>query len=67
MGMTPKSGLLLALSCIAGVAATGCVFELAYGNPDLGVTITSIILAAAIPLTVAFLWFAIQDTRTNYK
>jgi hypothetical protein len=67
MGMTPKSGLLLALSCITGVAATGCVFELAYGNPDLGVPVTSTILAAAIPLTVAFLWFAIQDTRANYK
>jgi hypothetical protein len=67
MGMTPKSGALLALSCITGIATTGCVFELAYGDPDLGVMTTSLILAAALPLTVAFLWFAIQDTRANYK
>ena len=33
-------GLFLALACVLGIATTGCVFELAYGDPDLGVSTT---------------------------
>jgi hypothetical protein len=29
--------VFLALACLLGIAATGSVFELAYGDPDLGV------------------------------
>ena len=28
--MKPLAGLFLALACLCGIAATGCVFELAY-------------------------------------
>ena len=50
--MTPKSGVLLLLSCIAAIAGVGCVFEISSGEPDLGNTTTSLILAASVPLTV---------------
>ena len=40
MPMKPLAGVFLALACILGIASTGCVFELAYGDPDLGVTTT---------------------------
>ena len=43
--MNPLAGLFLALACLLGIAATGSVFELAYGEPDLGVTATRWILA----------------------
>jgi ABC-type Na+ efflux pump permease subunit len=65
--MTPKSGVLLLLSCIAAIAGVGCVFEISSGEPDLGNTITSIILAVSIPLTALFFWAAVKDTRANYK
>ena len=33
MPMKPLAGLFLALACVLGIASTGCVFELAYGDP----------------------------------
>lgn len=45
--MTPKSGVLLLLSCIAAIAGVGCVFEISSGEPDLGNTTTGLILAAS--------------------
>ena len=36
MPMKPLAGLFLALACVLGIAATGSVFELSYGDPDLG-------------------------------
>ncbi len=65
MYLTPKSGLLLAVACIAAIAGVGSVFELAYGHPRYGVLATSIILAGSIPLTVATLWAAVLDARSN--
>lgn len=65
--MTPKSGVFLMGSCVAAIAAVGSIFELSSGNPDLGTTITSIILVASIPLTGLFFWAAVQDTRANMK
>lgn len=32
MPMKPLAGLFLALACVLGIAATGSVFELAYGD-----------------------------------
>ena len=49
MPMKPLAGVFLALACVLGIASTGCVFELAYGDPDLGVKTTSWILALAAP------------------
>ena len=40
MPMKPLAGLFLALACVLGIAATGSVFELSYGDPDLGVSTT---------------------------
>lgn len=65
--MTPKSGVLLLGSCVTAIAAVGSIFELSSGTPDLGATVTSIILVASIPLTGFFFWAAVQDTRANMK
>jgi hypothetical protein len=65
--VTPKSGGFLLVSCVAAIAAVGCVFELTSGNPDLGNTTTGLILAVSIPLTALCFWAAVQDTRANYK
>ncbi len=58
--MKPLAGLFLALACVLGIATTGCVFELAYGDPDLGVSMTRWILVLAGPGTVATLLVAIR-------
>ncbi|MGF1537398.1 MAG: hypothetical protein ACFB4J_13085 [Elainellaceae cyanobacterium] len=63
--LTPKSGLFLAGSCIAAIAAVGSIFELSSGVPQLGGTLTSIILALSIPLTGLFFYAAVQDARAN--
>ena len=60
MPMKPLAGLFLALACVLGIATTGCVFELAYGDPDLGVSTTSWILAISAPATVGTLVVAIR-------
>lgn len=60
MPMKPLAGAFLALACLLGIAATGSVFELAYGHPDLGVTTTGLILAASLPGTVISLLVAIR-------
>jgi hypothetical protein len=65
--LTPKSGLFLAGSCVAAIAAVGSVFELSYGQPDLGVTATTIILVLSIPLTGLFFFAAVRDARDNIK
>ncbi|CCH92003.1 Similar to tr/P73442/P73442 [Microcystis aeruginosa PCC 9432] len=65
--MTPKSGVLLLLSCVTAIAGVGCVFEISSGEPDLGNTTTGLILAASVPLTALFFWAAVKDTRANYK
>ena len=58
--MNPLAGLFLALACLLGIASTGSVFELAYGEPDLGVTATRWILGASIPGTLVALVVAIR-------
>ncbi len=63
--MTPKSGLFLAGSCIAAIAAVGSIFELSSGTPQLGTLVTGIILAASIPLTGLFFYAAVRDARAN--
>jgi hypothetical protein len=61
--MTPKSGVLLLLSCIAAIASVGSVFELSSGNPELGTMTTGIILGVSIPLTIASFIGAVADAR----
>ncbi|AFY53663.1 hypothetical protein Riv7116_1089 [Rivularia sp. PCC 7116] len=65
--MTPLSGLFLLGSCIAAIAAVGCVFEISSGQPDLGMQNTSIILGISIPLTALFFFAAVRDARANMK
>ena len=60
MPMKPLAGLFLALACVLGIAATGCVFELAYGDPDLGVRLTRLILGLSLPATIGSLLVAIR-------
>lgn len=63
--MTPKSGLLLAVSCIAAIAGVGSVFELAYGTPRFGSLATTLILLASFPVCIGALWAAVKDARAN--
>ena len=63
MAMSPLAGVFLALACLLGIAATGSVFELAYGDPDLGVTATRWVLAACLPGTLVSLMVAIRLNR----
>jgi hypothetical protein len=65
--LTPKSGLFLAGSCVTAIAAVGSVFELSYGQPDLGFQTTAIILGLSIPLTGLFFIAAVRDARANIK
>jgi hypothetical protein len=65
--ITPKSGLFLAGSCIAAIAAVGSIFELSSGQPDLGTQTTAIILALSIPLTGLFFVAAVKDAKANMK
>jgi hypothetical protein len=61
--MKPLAGLLLALACLLGIAATGSVFELAYGDPDLGLATTRLILGLSLPGTLAALVLAIRINK----
>ncbi|MDI9405900.1 MAG: hypothetical protein QM522_04250 [Chitinophagaceae bacterium] len=63
MPMKPLAGLFLALACLLGIAATGSVFELAYGEPDLGISTTRWILGLTLPGTVITLLVAIRINR----
>lgn len=63
--MTPKSALFLLISCIAGIAAVGSIFELSYGEPQLGSLATGIILTASIPLGGFSFYAAVRDARAN--
>jgi hypothetical protein len=63
MPMKPLAGLFLALACVLGIAATGSVFELAYGDPDLGLQTTRWILAGSLPGTLMALLVAIRINR----
>lgn len=65
--MTPKSGVLLAGSCISAIAAVGSIFELSSGQPDWGTLPTSIILAVCVPLGVLFFYAAVRDARANQE
>ncbi|BAY60549.1 hypothetical protein NIES22_06080 [Calothrix brevissima NIES-22] len=67
MYLTPKSGLFLAGSCVSAIAAVGSIFELGYGQPDFGVTTTTIILILSIPLTGLFFFAAVRDAKDNIK
>ncbi|MCP9891593.1 hypothetical protein KBY57_11075 [Cyanobium sp. Aljojuca 7D2] len=63
MPMKPLAGLFLALACLLGIASTGSVFELAYGDPDLGVSTTRWILGLSLPGTVVALVLAIRINK----
>lgn len=65
--MTPKSGVFLATSCIAAIAAVGSVFELSSGTPDWGTPLTSAVLAISVPLTVLCFYAAIRDAKANQQ
>lgn len=63
--MTPKSGLFLMGSCITAIAAVGSIFELSSGTPQLGVSVTEIILAGSIPLSGFLFYAAVRDAKAN--
>jgi hypothetical protein len=61
--MKPLAGVMLGVACVLGIAATGCVFELAYGDPDLGLATTRVILGLSLPGTLAALVLAIRINK----
>jgi hypothetical protein len=61
--MKPLAGLCLAVACVLGIAATGSVFEIAYGDPDLGLETTRWILVASLPGCILALLLAIRINR----
>ncbi|MFM1800193.1 MAG: hypothetical protein RLZZ117_2471 [Cyanobacteriota bacterium] len=63
MPMKPLAGLFLAVACVLGIAATGSVFEIAYGDPDLGLETTRLILLASLPGSILALLLAIRINR----
>lgn len=63
MPMKPLAGVFLALACVLGIAATGSVFEIAYGDPDLGLATTRWILLASLPGSIVALLVAIRINR----
>jgi hypothetical protein len=65
MTTSVKGYLLLAVSCLSAIAAVGSIFELASGEPDLGVGPTSIILVVAAPLAVWLFQAAVGAARAG--
>lgn len=63
--LTPKSGLLLGLSCVAAIAGVGCVFELSSGHPEWGSTATWGILVGSVPISIGAFFIAVKDARGN--
>lgn len=63
MPMKPLAGVMLGVACVLGIAATGSVFELAYGDPDLGLATTRVILGLSLPGTLAALVLAIRINK----
>jgi hypothetical protein len=63
MPIKPLAGVFLALACVLGIAATGSVFEIAYGDPDLGLSTTRLILLASLPGSILSLLLAIRINR----
>ena len=62
---TPKSMLFLGLSCIAAIAAVGSVFELTSGEPELGSTVTTTILALSLPMAALSFFGAVKSADTD--
>jgi hypothetical protein len=65
--VTPKSGIFLAGSCIAAIAAVGSIFELTSGSPDWGVVPTSIVLGICAPLVGLLFYAAVKDAKANQQ
>ena len=63
--MTPKSAIFIGGACVAFIAAVGSIFELTSGQPDLGTSITAIILAVSLPLGAYLFFVAVQDAKAN--
>ena len=63
--MTPKSGALLAVACLTGIAAVGSMFELSSGDPDWGTAPTAIVLALSIPVGIIAFMESVKDARAN--
>jgi hypothetical protein len=63
VSVTPKSGLFLAGSCVAAIAAVGSIFELSSGSPDWGTGPTIVILGLCVPLVGLLFYAAVKDAN----
>jgi hypothetical protein len=65
--VTPKSGIFLAGSCVAAIAAVGSIFELSSGAPDWGTGPTTVVLGLCVPLVGVLFYAAVKDARANQQ
>jgi hypothetical protein len=65
--VTPKSSLFLGASCVAFIAAVGCIFELSSGQADLGTLPTVGILGLTVPLGVGLFIAAVKDAKASQE
>jgi hypothetical protein len=65
--VTPKSGVFLAGSCVAAIAAVGSIFELSSGSPDWGTVPTTVVLGLCVPLVGVLFYAAVKDARANQQ
>lgn len=63
MVATPKSSLFLGICCILAIAATGSVFELSSGVPQLGTGVTTAILILSVPSSILCFVWAVRAAR----
>jgi hypothetical protein len=63
--MSPKSGALLGLACVCGIAVVGSIFELSSGQPEWGQFGTLAALGISLPLGVLSFVAAVKDARAN--
>ncbi|WP_287129345.1 hypothetical protein [Candidatus Cyanaurora vandensis] len=61
--MNTKIYLYLGGACIMAIAAVGCVFELAFGNPKFGTIATVLIFLVSSPATVYLFGTAVKEGR----
>jgi hypothetical protein len=67
MVIPTKSGILLLFSCVAFIAAVGCVFELSSGEPSLGQWQTIAILALSVPFGLFTFIAAAREAKAGME
>ncbi len=62
-----KAQLILLISIVAAIAFVGCIYELSYGAPDFGFTVTWAILLISLPVGVYSFVKAVRLARKSMQ